>query len=1047
MSVHGEVEVADAGARGRMLRAVRDVVARAGGARRVSGLSLMAVLCASAVAPVVLVGQELGPVLAAWLATAGSVGSNLLAEVITGVAGRREGVEGRSAEQVELAVAVELEARMAASGRSAVALRSEVAGLLRERGAQQVLLEALAEGDSDLQEALAEGLALLAGQFGEFAGLLDAVGEGVRHLQAAAYEQRGENRAQERHRDHVQQALGRILRLLERGSPVRGGSAVVYNTLPPDTVAFTGRRVEIGEVERRVTAAAALGGVIAIHAIDGMAGVGKTTLAVHVAHRLSGRFPDRQLFVDLHAHSADRLPADPAATLASLLAGDGVDPRQLPADLEDLAALWRSRMADRRALLVLDNAADSTQVAPLLPGADACLVLITSRRHLGDLPYAVADISLDVLPPEEAAAMFLRLSPRAAGQQESVAELVTLAGRLPLAITLLARVHVKHPAWSMDELISETRARLLTLTAENRTIAAAFDLSYHALPPSRQRFFRLLGLHPGSDTDAYAAAALTATSLQQATAHLDALHSDHLLTEPGYHRYGMHDLLRTYAHTHAETDDSEPERAIALDRLLHYYAHTAQTASQPIARYPRPAPDGPAPTFAPVLTDPQAARTWLRTEHPNLDAAHTHAHTHHLYEQAINLAAGMAETLLSDGPWTRALDIHQAAAEAATYLDKPTAHATALNDLGRVRYLTGDFSAAAEALTQALETFRQVGHRTGEATALIDLGQVQAIAGDYLAAAEALTQALETSRQVGHHIGEATALTHLGRTRAVAGNYLAAADALTQALGIYRQIGHRTGEATALGNLGQVRAVAGDYLAAADAHTQALEIHRQIGHRTGEATALNHLGQVRQMTGDYLAAADALTQALGIFRQIGLRPGEATALNNLGRVRHATGDFSAAADAHTQALEISRQMGSRVDEANALADLGRVRHATDDFPAAADAHAQALEIFRQIGHRANESWALNYYAATIAAGGDRPRALALYHQALAMNRELNKPDDEAISLEGIGEHYLATDALDQGITYLRQALDVYQRLGMRADIERVEARLAGLEGE
>jgi tetratricopeptide (TPR) repeat protein len=1008
MSVPGEVEVAGAGARGRMLRAVRDAVARAGGARRVSGLSLMAVLCASAVAPVVLVGQELSPVLATWLATAGSVGSNLLADVITNVAGRREGAEGRSAEQVELAVAVELEARMAAPGLQAAVLRGEVAGLLRKRGAQHVLLEALAEGDGDVQEVLAEGLALLARQFGEFAGLLDAVGEGVRHLQAAAYEQRGENQAQAQHRDQVQQALGRILQLLEHGSPARGGSAVVYNTLPPDTAAFTGRQAEIGGIERRVAAAAALGGVVAIHAIDGMAGVGKTTLAVHVARRLSDRFPDRQLFVDLHAHSAGRAPADPAATLASLLAGDGVDPRQLPANLEDLAALWRSRMADRRALLVLDNAADSTQVAPLLPGADACLVLVTSRRHLGDLPSAVEEISLDVLAIEEAVAMFLRLSPRAAGQEESVAELVTLAGRLPLAISLLARVYVKHPAWSINELIRETRARLLTLTAENRTIAAAFDLSYDdALPPSQQRFFRLLGLHPGSDTDAYAAAALTATSLQQATTYLEALHGDHLLTEPGYHRYGMHDLLRTYARAQAETDDPEDQRADAVDRLLHYYAHTAQAASLLIARIPRPEPDGPAPAYVPALHDPETALTWLRDERPNLDAAFTHAHACALDEHIIALATGLTEILLTDGPWIRAIEIHQTAADAAARHNHPAAHANALHDLGWVRDRIGDYPAAADALVRAVEIHRQIGDRLGEANALASLGRVRDLTGDYPAAADALVRALEIYRQTGHRLGEANILTALGRGLDGTGDYPAAADALLQALAIHRQIGHRLGEANTLSELGLARALTGDLPAAADALLQALAIHRQIGDRLGEANALNELGRVRALTGDHQAASDAFERALEIYRQIGHRTGEAGTLIGLGQARNLTGDY----------------------------------------PAAADALVQALEIFRQAGHRGNEAVALNYYAASIAAGGDRSRALALYQQALAMNRELNKPDDEALSLEGIGDHYLAADAPGQGITYLCQALEIYRRLGMRADIERVQTRLAELDAQ
>ena len=1047
MPTPGEVDAADAGTREGMRRALREAVARSGGARRISGLSLMAVLCASAVAPVALVGPEIGPVLAAWLGTVGAVGSNLLADVVTNVAGRGEKVRGRTGPELERAVAAELELRMAAPGRAAAMLRDEVARYLREHGAQQMLVDALAEGDSDVRDVLAEAMVLLLGRFGEFAELLGAVHEGVGELLVVALGQQIENEAQEQHRRQVQTALTQILRLLEVGSASPGGASpggagVVLNTLPPDTASFTGRDEEIAEIVGRVEAAAAYGGVVAIHAIGGMPGVGKTALAVHVAHRLAARFPDQQLFVDLHAHTAERAPADPAATLASLLAGDGVDPQQLPAGLEELSALWRARTAARRALVVLDNAADSAQVTPLLPGGRECLVLITSRRHIGDLPYAVADISLDVLAPDEAVAMFLRLCPRAAGQEEQVARVVELAGYLPLAVALLARVYARHRAWSISDLLRETGARLLTMTAENHTIAAAFDLSYRTLAPARQRFFRLLSLHPGTDLDPYAAGALTDTTPDAATVHLEALYGDHLLTELGYHRYGMHDLIHTYARDLTHTTDPDKQCDTALDRLLHFYAHTAHTATALIGRYPRSDSVVPAPAHAPALPDAEAARTWLRTEHPNLDAAHAHAHTHHLHEHTVNLAAGMAEILITDGPWIRALDIHQAAADAATRLNEPAAHAAAVNDLGQTRHMTGDFPAAADAHTRALEVFRRIGDQLGEANALTGLGRVRYLTGDLPGAADAHAQALEIFRRIGNRLGEAAALNVLGRVQAQLADFRAAGDALGRALRIYRELGNHNGEAEALNNNGRVLALLADYPAAASAQAGALEIFRRVGNRNGEAAALNNLGQVLTQTGDFPAAADAHTRALEIFRLIGNRLGEATALNYLGQVRAQTGDFQAAADALAGALEIFRRVGNRNGEAAALNNLGKVWAQTGDFPAAADAHSQAVEIYRRTGNRGNESWALNYYAAAIAGGGDCPRALKLYQQALAMNRELNKADDEAISLEGIANHYLDTGDIAQGIEYLRQALEIFQRLGMRADIERVQARLA-----
>jgi DNA-binding SARP family transcriptional activator len=331
-----------------------------------------------------------------------------------------------------------------------------------------------------------------------------------------------------------------------------GGVAVRYS-LPPDTVAFTGRDGELDQIGAAladaVTGAAGPDGIAAagIRVIGGMPGIGKTALALHAAHRLRASFPDRQLFVDLRGHTSGQQPLAPAAALAGLLAAAGVDPRSMPAGLDGRSALWRDRMSHQRALLVLDNAASSAQVAPLLPGGDRCLVLVTSRRHLADLPGAVVPVLLDVLPPGRARQMFTALAPRAAADPPwAVAELVALAGFLPLALSLLARLYNRHPSWSLADLTAETRASLPTLTAEQDSVAAAFEVSWLHLAPAQQDFFQRLSRHPGTAVDAAAAAALAGIPPAQARALLDDLHGEGLLTETGYRQYGMHDLIRRY---------------------------------------------------------------------------------------------------------------------------------------------------------------------------------------------------------------------------------------------------------------------------------------------------------------------------------------------------------------------------------------------------------------------------------------------------------------------------------------------------------------------
>ncbi len=786
-----------------------------------------------------------------------------------------------------------------------------------------------------------------------------------------------------------------------------------------------------------------LPGTMVISAIDGMPGAGKTALAVQAGHLLAGRYPDRQLFVDLHGHTPGQEPSDPADVLAGLLAADGVDPRYLPAGLEGRAAMWRDRIAGQRVLLILDNAASSAQVAPLLPGTARCLVLVTSRRFLGDLP-APAQIPLDTLPPGDAQAMFMSLAPRAAGEPAEVAEMAACCGHLPLAIALLARLFTQHQSWTMADLIARTRERLLTVTAESRTVAAAFGLSYQNLEAGQQRFFRHLGLHPGADIDAYAAAALAGLPPAQAAAHLDALHGCRLLEEPVPHRYQMHNLIRQYARSIAAgqaPDEMAREREQPIRRLLDYYQHAAYAADAHLTRHPRPATAAPAPPpAAPSLHARDQARAWMTAERANLIACISHATARQDHARITGLTAAIASHLRSDGPWPQAAALHTAAARVAEHLGDQPGHANALLNLGDVLQLTGDYPGAAGLLEQARSIYHRIGSQLGEANALLYLGDARRLTGDFPGAAGLLEAALAIYHGTGSQLGEASALRNLGTVQEMTGDYPGATRLLEAALAIFRGIGYQLGQADALLYLGAIRQETGDYPGATGLLEQARGISRGISYRLGEANALLYLGAVRQVTGDYRAAASLLEQARGIYRGTGSQLGEANTLLYLGAIRKETGDYQAAASLLEQARDIYQDLGSQLGEANTLCHLGSIRQETGDYQAAASLLEQARDIYRHTGDRLGESAALIETGAMHLTRGDPQQARTHYQHALQLARTIGSQLEQARALEGIGKCTTTTTTTGPAGNALRQALEIYQRIGA-ADAARLATEI------
>jgi len=382
-------------------------------------------------------------------------------------------------------------------------------------------------------------------------------------------------------------ARGHVRQRNKPASGAVGGLATATRTLPRDITSFTGRQSELGRLIGAASQIVEAGGTVSIYAVGGMAGIGKTTFAVHAAHLLADRFPDGQVFLRLHGHTPGQRPVDPAEALASVLQTAGVPAQQIPQGPEARARLWRDYLSGKRMLIVLDDAAGSDQVRPLLPGTAGSLVLITSRRHLTALEDAQA-VSLDTLRPADAAELFVQLARSGLDPGDpAVAEIARLSGYLPLAVGMLARQLHHHPGWTAAELAADlavARDRLELMTAENVSVAAAFDLSYQDLDDDLQQTFRLLGLHPGTDIDIWAAAALAGHEFAATHRHLEALYDQHLLIQPGHGRYRMHDLIREHARALAAADPAT-DRESAADRLLDYYVDMSRSADHYLTRW------------------------------------------------------------------------------------------------------------------------------------------------------------------------------------------------------------------------------------------------------------------------------------------------------------------------------------------------------------------------------------------------------------------------------------------------------------------------------
>ena len=637
--------------------------------------------------------------------------------------------------------------------------------------------------------------------------------------------------------------------------------------LPADTFGFIGRADELAELDR--------GFATAVVAVCGTAGVGKTALAVHWAHWVASAFPDGQLYLDLRGYGPDQ-PLDPAAALTALLRSLGLGSADIPHEQAERANRYRTVLAERKMLVLLDNARDFEQIRDLLPGSSGSLTVVTSRDALGELTvrHGAHHVTLDALTTTEAHQLLrVHIGPRVDEEPAAAAALVEQCARLPLALRIAAQLAATRPATTMATLVGELhdeqdRLSLLDTGGPHGSAGAVLSWSYRHLPAEAARLFRLLAVHPGRHVDGYAAAALLDAPLGPARAVIAMLARAHLLREVRPGRYDMHDLLRAYA---ASLPHDEPE---AEARLSAYYVRAAAAAMDGFAPFDRglrpPVPAGSAPTFP----DRAAALAWLDEERWNLVAVGTRAHS--------VLFSRILYRYLSIGAHYQEADaLHGAALRAAS----PSERGDALVTYGVVLWRLGRLDESLAHYEEALTLLRAAGDREGEARALVNQGLAYRWLGRF-------EEALECHR---------TAVDHMARTND----------------------GWR--EARARDNLGLVHHSLSQYEEALEQQERALALYRAADDPYGEAGVRSNLGVTCARLGRHAEALDHLERALASLRDVGDRRGEAETLNDLGTTLLALGHRAEAAERHRQALTLADSIGDHQEHGRALEGLRLTR--------------------------------------------------------------------------------------------------------------------------
>jgi tetratricopeptide (TPR) repeat protein len=781
-----------------------------------------------------------------------------------------------------------------------------------------------------------------------------------------------------------QRILGRDPALALNGAVQRPVRAAPADTLPPETAPFVGRGEELAQL------LGPPGPDPQVVVIEGMPGVGKTALAVHAARELGDEYPDGRLYLNLRAPDAGRPSLDAAEALHRLLLMLAVPAEQIPDLLSDRVALWRAQLSRRQAVVILDDVTQHDQIRPLLPAAGQSLILVTTRRRLLGLGGA-RTLTLDVLSPDDAVALFRRdAGDERTGDCDQVAEVVNLCGRLPLAIQLAAGRAAPDQALRLGDLIAELSQSPTRLGgtggAASPEVISAFDLSYGALEPDHQRFFRRLGVSPCASFGLPAAAALSGVTLAEAEKALTTLLDHHLLARAADDQYRFHDLIRGYAAVRAARDDPEAEQRQAVGRLLGYYLDATARAQEGLGHR-------------------EDATAWLEAEWRNILQAARHAGQFDWKRNCADLTHLLAEFLEIKACWDEAMSAHSLALKAARDLADPGRIALASLDLSAVYQQLGRHDASRPPAEEAAGIYRSLADRGGEAKAVDRIGMAH--------------QRVARSR-------EALAYFH-------------------EAQNLYEEAGDQLGVAGTLGHAGIACWHLGRGSEAQGHLKEAVRLYREEGDQRGEAKALNNLGRIYLYCGYHRDALESYERSLQIFKEIGGKQNQAILHHNIGSVYHYKGSYEEGLAHCREALAIYREIGDLPDEADVLNDIGAIYQSAACYEEALVHHENAQQIAGQTGNLAQQLVALRRIADIHRGSGRYEQAVEHYRDALTLVRELGDAYEEGKILEGIAECTLSTQRPDAARIVFRQALDIFDRLGAHTEAESARIRIGTLD--